>query len=551
MMTTRLVFANKLVIFLSWVLACSLTACHSPQASLPALDQAQAQMQERPDSALTILQDIGANMLLDGALQARYALLYTQALEKNNLPIQGDSLINIAVRYYEENGNNHDKALAYLYQGVAYQHMDSIARSLFAYMRAVEKIDAQQDPYTYGLSQSYLATLYRQQGSNEHALAFFKKSAEAFAQSGHKRNMMYALGGVGDLHLILNQLDSALCYYAAANEIAVLQQDTSYMYLFCIDQANILCRQEAYAQAQALLFQAINTYKAGVIPAACYLRIGYTFLKVHQLDSARHYLQLGLQNTVPAEPEYAWGLSLTQELAKQERNWEDYLDYQQRYTSIKDTIQSALRTQDVQRIEANYYQAKSEREKTILQRRNMNMAFLIGVLVLSFPVMLFFIVKRWRKHTAKQTHKLIDAMETMEKKHAAIQQIVHDSFTAQWDASPFLEQIPSMHSCKNEEQFCDQVLSFVHAYHPGFIPWLQSRFPKLHGSDICLICLLFSDLSIKEVVYLYNLTNAQTLYTRYSRMYKKVGYTPPPIGTIPFKNYMADMYKESLCHTKD
>lgn len=55
-----------------------------------------------PDSSLNILKSIRYSALKTNQEKAYYALLYTQCLHKNYLPIVNDSLISLAVDYYLE-----------------------------------------------------------------------------------------------------------------------------------------------------------------------------------------------------------------------------------------------------------------------------------------------------------------------------------------------------------------------------------------------------------------------------------------------------------------
>ena len=61
---------------------------------------ADAVMQASPDSALSILQEIDAGRLREDCDKALYGLLYTQALEKNYMNPDNDSLISKSLDYY-------------------------------------------------------------------------------------------------------------------------------------------------------------------------------------------------------------------------------------------------------------------------------------------------------------------------------------------------------------------------------------------------------------------------------------------------------------------
>ena len=60
-----------------------------------ALNKAGDLMKTSPDSALVLLQKVDLNSVIGKKERAQYALLYSQALDKNFIDLQNDSLINI------------------------------------------------------------------------------------------------------------------------------------------------------------------------------------------------------------------------------------------------------------------------------------------------------------------------------------------------------------------------------------------------------------------------------------------------------------------------
>lgn len=87
-----------------------ITGC-SESPEMKNLQFAETIMEEHPDSALRILQLIDGTTL-KGEEQALYALLLTQAFDKNNIDIANDSLISIATDFYASTNDNRHKMLA-------------------------------------------------------------------------------------------------------------------------------------------------------------------------------------------------------------------------------------------------------------------------------------------------------------------------------------------------------------------------------------------------------------------------------------------------------
>ena len=77
------------------------------------LDDAEAHLEMHPDSAFVALDSLDRRQLNTPELRARHALLYSIALEKCGISMTNDSIINIAVDYYNNKGDqqNIEKAL--------------------------------------------------------------------------------------------------------------------------------------------------------------------------------------------------------------------------------------------------------------------------------------------------------------------------------------------------------------------------------------------------------------------------------------------------------
>lgn len=63
------------------------------------LHNAESLMNEHPEDALSIIRHIDRRKIYSSASEARYALLYSQALDKNYVDVTSDSLTAVAVNY--------------------------------------------------------------------------------------------------------------------------------------------------------------------------------------------------------------------------------------------------------------------------------------------------------------------------------------------------------------------------------------------------------------------------------------------------------------------
>lgn len=91
----------RLILFVIMSILAFVGCCGNDQIE-ESLQNAERIMDEQPDSAILLLKSIDGGKLRNGSRQqARYALLYTKAQYKTYEDPASDSLINIAVDFYE------------------------------------------------------------------------------------------------------------------------------------------------------------------------------------------------------------------------------------------------------------------------------------------------------------------------------------------------------------------------------------------------------------------------------------------------------------------
>ena len=157
-MKLNLIF--KTVILCGCLWACS--ACRDKQTVVDILDEAETLMTESPDSAYTLLQTLPVDKLHQDKNRARYALLYSQVLDKNYIDETNDSLINIAVDYYRTTDDVLSKFLAFYNQGRVYTNAGELHKAMLAYTEAEQLTDEVKDGYLLGLLYSEFGRIYRQ-----------------------------------------------------------------------------------------------------------------------------------------------------------------------------------------------------------------------------------------------------------------------------------------------------------------------------------------------------------------------------------------------------
>lgn len=91
------------------------------------LDDAEGHLEMHPDSAFVALDSLDRRQLNTPELRARHALLYSIALEKCGISMTNDSIINIAVDYYNNKGDQQNIETALQWRRIILENAGNIS----------------------------------------------------------------------------------------------------------------------------------------------------------------------------------------------------------------------------------------------------------------------------------------------------------------------------------------------------------------------------------------------------------------------------------------
>lgn len=162
-----------------------LWACNDPQQT-DLLFRAEQMLESSPDSSLMLLKEIDPEQL-NRAQHASYALLYTEACDKNGEKIISDSLLNVALEYYGKKGNSVALAKCYYYLGCYHWELEEWDKAVSSYGYA-ESVALDFSAYNLlGLIYGRLGRLYTQQFNVEKALDMYSRSVCCYDKVGNQK----------------------------------------------------------------------------------------------------------------------------------------------------------------------------------------------------------------------------------------------------------------------------------------------------------------------------------------------------------------------------
>ena len=214
-------------LFLLLLTAFMLSACTGDtQKERELIYRAEQIMQEKPDSALHILQSINWHSLR-GELRARYALIYSIAQDKSGIDVANDSLLRIAHEYYSQHPDDSLYARSQYYMGKYLWLTDQTDSAYNCLLKARTTSEEKEDYYT-----AYLATdrMRRITEVSDTALCLrLSKEAYRLYQKHGADNLVneaYLLLGIGDTYFRRNEVDSVIHYYNKALDKAKSAHDS-------------------------------------------------------------------------------------------------------------------------------------------------------------------------------------------------------------------------------------------------------------------------------------------------------------------------------------
>lgn len=204
-------------ILITVIFSFGLTCCHKEHESTSHMDVAENIINSRPDLALSILDSIKPETINGKNTKARYALLYSIALDKNYIDTTTLEILQPAIDYYLKKGTSDEKLKTYYYQGRIYQNRNENDSAMQSFVRGKELFLQCSDSIT-------MANLLVAQGTLFYTTYKFKEfiennlsASKLYESSGKPENELKALGNILDGCILMENKSLADSIYIVAN----------------------------------------------------------------------------------------------------------------------------------------------------------------------------------------------------------------------------------------------------------------------------------------------------------------------------------------------
>ena len=333
------------VVMNSILLSVFIFSCSSP-AKNALLLYADSLMEERPDSALYILESMPVPQKLSPFDRALYALLLTQARHKNFVTLDNDSLIKTAVDYFGSRKKDFRAAQAHYYLGATYRDMGRTSFAVEEYLKAIQLMPEENEFLV--MIYDNLAQSYEEEDLYSTAMDTYEK---AYRICKVEAKRIFPLRGIAHTFLLQNQLDSALCYYQRAFDYALALQDSNSLAILNHDFAMIYEHKKDYIRANEKITRAIEMTRPDKL-SYVYRTKGLIMFGMDELDSARYYF-----SKYKDQPDI-YGRAICYnglyQVEKIEGNWKAAVENANIYMALYDSIQELSDGKELVRLMDNY-----------------------------------------------------------------------------------------------------------------------------------------------------------------------------------------------------
>lgn len=518
-----------------------LNACDNDKLIEAKLHDCGAWLKEQPELALQTLQSIDEDCLLSSRLKAKYALLYSIALDKNYIDVQSDTIIAPAVKYYASHGTSQERFLCHYYEARIYENVGNSDRILMSIAKA-EAVD------TSKVAASDKCSLYAMKGRVYHRAWRIADAINAYTLASK-----YALQANMYRHYAYYTLELADAYkYNHDNEnmYRLIQEAEKYMSYFTSVETN------NYRRLMLIhMMDSSDDPKECVKYAESYVNeypyrelinwhiVAKAYLYAGDISKAYEMLQKYAQyHNIDSDATYNGVLA---DVLEQLKDYQGALEAHRVFAKLVKDADVARHISDVKLVEERF------ENELIHSRQKHRMTYVIGLSII-LAVIIFYMNIKWRRERIRNKKDLTELQqeyvaltllkERLEGTYQYLSAQMPESFHTDQEVmavlgqrikslSAFLQRpIPDSLSKvasqiddlkKNKNYIVDSVGLLYAVRYPDFVSDLRKH--GLTSAEIGYCCLYLLGLNIPEAGEV--IGKVSSIYNVNSSIRKKLGIT--------------------------
>lgn len=381
-------------VFVLVVVTVLLYACGQKGVDVPELLSADRLMEQHPDSALMILEGLKNTESFSSESKAFYCLLLTEAQDKNYKVHQSDSIIRIAVDYYDKSDDLLRKAKSWFYWGRVSQDLLRSEKALDCYLKALPLAEKGRFYKLLGLIYNFSGNLYRKLDMYDKALPALEKSCFYYEKAHDTLNLPYGIRDVGRVYMFKKNFDSAFFLYNRALHLAE-KYDLKMVKSTTMNDLGVLYRTLGNYSNAIIMIQGSLHDKKENEKYSSYLSLARLYFESNSLDSVDYYLEKA--NSSGSIYVHEGICKYRYKLAVIRGKYKKAIEYNEKYNRLKDSVNKYQQKEKILGLTYQYKQLEIEQEmkQKVAQERFIYLCCIFFLLSITAVGFLLYIRYRW------------------------------------------------------------------------------------------------------------------------------------------------------------
>lgn len=536
------------------ILVCIACCACTPSSVWKQLDCSAQLMNDRADSALCILKSIDYNRLHSAASRARFALLYSQALDKNYIDLTTDSLLQPALRYYNSGrGTAHDRMLANYLLGRIHYNAGRYLYSMVALLEAEEEVDYVDDSYLVGLLYAYKGFLHSKFYDNPSALKALRLADSCFLQGQHWKLHKHTLLNIAQAYMNMQEYALSEELFLDLLNTATAEQD-AFLSQKCVDfLLTQYMNQEDHVKAKVLL----NRLEQKVDSTSFLYAMALAQIKASEgsINEAQELI-LKAQKQATNSRDISRTFFTRYRLHQTLGNYKEALDHYKKVTHIQDTVMRRVLRQPIIATQRDFYHTQAELRAEQIRNTQILYGALFAIAVLGLGIVIILARHRIaaKKAEVGQYIGLLD--ELREKTNAETREMNMQISKLFADQFSLLNQLSTIyyetHALQKDKEAIykkvreeigywsdnrkhqGELEKVVNIYKNNVLAVIRKEIPSFSELDMQILCYWYAGFSTKAIsVFLAN--TISMINTRKHRLRSKMIQLNPPSLALMLK----------------
>ena len=365
-------------------------------------------MNDSCEVALSILQDsIKPSTLTTERGRAIYAVLLSQALDKNYIDLSSDSIIAPAVEYFADGNDPHFAMLSYYYYGKILLNQNKLSDAIIACSKAENFAKELNDDFYLGLIYGTLGDIYHKTNNHNEVLKYSKLSYNHFSKINKHPHKKYAYYSLAIAYNNIGNFNKSEAIYNELIDSAKINCDTTFLVDVLESYSNLLWYSRNFNQAKLILKSIQKNYnKALSVASTAHLADIYTI--ENNQDSASYYLSLAKLNASCNKDSIAIMIA-NYDYAFANEDYKKAINFQQEQIEALNRSTEEIWKQSVMTLQRDYFksQAKNATLEAENQKAQTTIIFIVSATILFIAIIVIYALKMKNKAQKEKINRVL------------------------------------------------------------------------------------------------------------------------------------------------